>query len=457
MNGLADPREEFTISARARLTVSACVVVTGLLVGSAGGGIASADTGTDTQSSGSTGQPAGGNDLSANTLSRAAMTAAQSLASTAKGFADSVGSLANARPRSISSPSPSLLPRPVSTFGGAPTVHGTIGAVADPASLDGTPLEGAPPNVVPDPTAITPEDAVVVPGLSAPPTNTTPASTAIPASNTVDPLAAATSSVITPAANVATALTNSVAAAPGMILSLPASATPLNDVLASLQGTLTSVTDAAAPLALVPSDLAALFNNLYGTTPVAGPTAGAGTNRAAMQPVVAPAVLPATSTMSQLMLPTAGSTAVPAPGDVAAAPLGGRRTPTTTYGATADAVPAPNGGATSGPLSTVEKVIGAFVASVSVLALLAIALPGVGGILVTWAAGIRIGYRQARAASALPSLGAARFVGSGPMGVVRSGSQVALGSRAAGAPRAATPEPAPTARVFSIASGERVA
>ena len=76
-------------------------------------------------------------------------------------------------------------------------------------------------------------------------------------------------------------------------------------------------------------------------------------------------------------------------------------------------------------LSTVEHVIGAVVATVSLTALAALALPGLLGLLSTCAAGIRIGYRQAKATSALPDTAISRFVGSGPVGVVRSGSQVA--------------------------------
>ena len=45
------------------------------------------------------------------------------------------------------------------------------------------------------------------------------------------------------------------------------------------------------------------------------------------------------------------------------------------------------------------------------------------------AAGMFVGYRQARAASMLRAVGIARFVKSGPLGVVRSGGLVALHAR----------------------------
>jgi hypothetical protein len=56
-------------------------------------------------------------------------------------------------------------------------------------------------------------------------------------------------------------------------------------------------------------------------------------------------------------------------------------------------------------------------------------VPGIGGLLIVCAAGIRVGYRQAKAGLALRASGIARFAGPGPMGVVRSGSLIALHSR----------------------------
>jgi len=94
-------------------------------------------------------------------------------------------------------------------------------------------------------------------------------------------------------------------------------------------------------------------------------------------------------------------------------------------------------------LTQVEHAIGAFVATVSLTALAAVALPGLLGLLTTCAAGVRVGYRQAKAASALPHTAISRFVGSGPIGVVRSSSQVEMRSRAS---RVARPAPVPAER-----------
>jgi hypothetical protein len=62
--------------------------------------------------------------------------------------------------------------------------------------------------------------------------------------------------------------------------------------------------------------------------------------------------------------------------------------------------------------------------SPALAALVAAALPGLGGLLIVTGAGARLGYRQAKAELALRTAGVTRFAQSGPIGVVRSGSMV---------------------------------
>jgi hypothetical protein len=73
-----------------------------------------------------------------------------------------------------------------------------------------------------------------------------------------------------------------------------------------------------------------------------------------------------------------------------------------------------------------HKAITGVLMSVSLWALLSAALPGLGGLAVVSAAGVRLGYRQAKAGFLVRVSGAARFAGSGPLGVVRSGSLIEL-------------------------------
>jgi len=67
----------------------------------------------------------------------------------------------------------------------------------------------------------------------------------------------------------------------------------------------------------------------------------------------------------------------------------------------------------------------------SLAALAALALPGVGGLLILTATGVRLGYRQAKAGSAVRTASIARFASPGgvPVGVVRWGSIVVLRPR----------------------------
>ena len=65
-------------------------------------------------------------------------------------------------------------------------------------------------------------------------------------------------------------------------------------------------------------------------------------------------------------------------------------------------------------------------------ALAAGALPGGGGLVILFAPGARLGYRQAKAGFALRTTGIADFArpGAVPLGVVRSGSLVVIRPRA---------------------------
>jgi hypothetical protein len=69
---------------------------------------------------------------------------------------------------------------------------------------------------------------------------------------------------------------------------------------------------------------------------------------------------------------------------------------------------------------------GQLIIAASLSAMAAAALPGLAGIVIPTLAAVRIGYRQAKAGQTLRASGIARFSGSGPLGVVRSGSVVAV-------------------------------
>jgi hypothetical protein len=77
-------------------------------------------------------------------------------------------------------------------------------------------------------------------------------------------------------------------------------------------------------------------------------------------------------------------------------------------------------------LQTFLHTYGGIIVAVSLSAMFAAALPGLIGLAIPVAAGMSIGYRQAKAGRALRASGIAHLAPSAPIGVVRSGTLVAL-------------------------------
>jgi hypothetical protein len=88
----------------------------------------------------------------------------------------------------------------------------------------------------------------------------------------------------------------------------------------------------------------------------------------------------------------------------------------------------------SAPLQ-VARVVGGIVVAASLWALLLSALPGVGGLTIFTSAGVRFGYRQAKAGAGLQVGDIARFARPGPLGIVRSGAVVKRHRTTSGAHR----------------------
>lgn len=223
------------------------------------------------------------------------------------------------------------------------------------------------------------------------------------------------------------------------LAALQTSKTPVQDAIASLQ---TMVTTVAGAVTRVPSD----FYAMLGITASAGPPqsliGGSGTLDA--RKVNAP-------TGGTLVGPNGEATLLVAPvdsgslfGTMAPRPVQGKVATTGTVQplSVSGTVPLRTAAAPASAKSIFEHVIEAVLVPASLTALAAVALPGVGALLIVAAAGIRVGYRQAKAAVALRASGIARFAGPGPLGVVRSGSMVVLRQRARGprTKRAVCPE-----------------
>ncbi|MGX9791665.1 hypothetical protein [Mycobacterium sp. MMS18-G62] len=237
---------------------------------------------------------------------------------------------------------------------------------------------------------------------------------------------AAASKVAEPIANAVVTVVMVAQSVPGVLAGLPTSPTPVADVIASLQTMLTTVGDAFVPLVTqLPSDL---FNLLAasGDAPAATGVLGRSHALGSFTTVVAPGP---PDPMPPAALPTPDRWSMPSLGD-GAAPVKVLDVETAAlsrdFAISGAETLAPESASPTGVKSFLEHTIDAILVPASLSALAALALPGLAALVIACAAGMRVGYRQAKAAMAARSSGIARFAGTGPLGVVRTGSMIAL-------------------------------
>ena len=196
----------------------------------------------------------------------------------------------------------------------------------------------------------------------------------------------------------------------------------------------TSVFGAFIPLTQLQSDLYSFLMGLADGVPIDKRSEGAGE---AERSAVANAAV-ASQLRLVLLLAGARVPGVPAAGSAEAATFGGVAASILT--ATSElaqasllsgtASPTPDNTAFAmGLRSFVPQTVSDIPRAASMWALAAVALSGLGGLVIVTLAGVRIGYRQAKAAVELRTTAIARFAGSGPIGVVQSGSLVVLRRR----------------------------
>ena len=182
------------------------------------------------------------------------------------------------------------------------------------------------------------------------------------------------------------------------------------------------------PVAAVPNEVAPVLLGIAGVPPVVGGVGGAD------GPGLSAAAGASVASRLPLGLPFAGISGPPLAG-VSGLPVTGEAT---TEVAPLDVIALGRASAVSGmaPLapdavfpigagSSLRHVFGEILLPVSLWVLAAGALPGAGGLAILFATGARLGYRQAKT-------GIAHFArpGAVPLGVVRSGSLVAIRPRA---------------------------
>lgn len=234
-----------------------------------------------------------------------------------------------------------------------------------------------------------------------------------------------TKAVVVPVSNAGALLVQALGQAGFTLVNLPSSDTPIADVIASLAVVVGGVVGAVVEVAKVPGNLVALFGVSPGGVqpPLIGGGAAASTMRIPLDvPLRGHEVSQPPLALSTAEAPLFGSV-------IRAANPAGILTSSSKNDMTLSGLaPAPSG-VNSATTSFLDNVVTSVLVPASLTALAAIAVPGLGGLLIVCAAGIRVGYRQAKAGLALRASGIARFAGPGPMGVVRSGSLIALHSR----------------------------
>jgi hypothetical protein len=455
---------------RLRLAAGICVLSAGLFIGSAGGAIAWADT-DSTDSTASSAQSQGAEAPSSDT--GAASAPAERVAHPPRGSLQATVQSALRTLRNRQQQQKSTDPKRSETEllianterdeeGSGPTTVDPSPAVSESNALaaDSTEVatDSAPPATHPlSPPATVPLSPSATVPLS--PSATDPPS---PSATVVGPLSpSATAPPSPPAtvvgpvnppqtylvgmANAVAAVANVALTVPGVVASLPTSPTAAADVITLVQEMLTSVTNVVVQVLQVPSDLASL---LLGMTPVtAAATVGGGVGAAASAPLLA---TPASQWLDVSSTFLFGG-----------APLPDNIAPLATVGAIATtglphelpvsgiASPAQNVVEQTGLGSFLEHTVSALLVPASLSALAAVALPGVGGLLIVCLVGMRFGYRQAKALLEVRRAGIACFAGPGPLGVVRSGSLIALRPRAS---RVVRPEAQRTASLLEQAA-----
>lgn len=379
-------------ASRLRVAAGAGLLSVGLLIGSSGGAVALADP----DSSASTAhEPRGARE--SNQVSGPAGKVADTLR---KAVDDIAGAVTAGRKPS----------RPQSTVAGS-TAAGT--GHPRTSGRRSASLPTAPTPAIPNAASSTPTSAPSVPN----PTASAPAAAA-----TVPNLAGAISTtVVTSLDRIGTTVTSVVAAVP--VVGAPAS-----DVIGGVQDLLTTVVGSVGEVPSSAPSLPALMG-VGSRNPLAAP------GRAnIVGPPAADTVMPVAPRLSQSPeVPLALSTAevrvvAQATAGVAALSVSGQ--------ASLPRKDTPADGAFG---SFLEQAFREIAAHLSLAALALAALPGLGGLLILTSAGIRIGYRQAKANFVLRTNNVARFAAQGPIGIVRSGSLISIGSRRL---RALAPVPA---------------
>jgi hypothetical protein len=356
------------VSSPLRFATGVCVLTAGLLIGAAGGAVAVADPD-------STGSAAPGDD-GTNALGPGSITANSPVGNVTDNVTDTVRK---------------TIPGATSTLGSGrqPGQQPSTGATSpnnQPRGTDTQDETNSPAQVSrasdPGPDVAAPNPVAAVPNVVA------------PVADVVAPVAdvvARVPNVVAPVPDVVAPVPNVVAPVPNVVAPVPNVVAPVSDVIAVVPDMPTSVPSAAVPLTQPPSDLSSFLLDIAGVAPVAGipgvPLAGDATGFATL--------------LRTTFEPTGVGRASSPPG---MAPL------------------EPDAGIPMGLHSFLRDAYAKLLLPVSLWALFTVALPGVAGLVVLTAIGMRVGYRQAKAGFVVRAPGITRLARPGQLGVVNLGA-----------------------------------
>jgi hypothetical protein len=415
---------------RWRFALGVCMASAALLVGSAGGAIAAADpdpVDSTAESQGVDGSTQGV-DSATGPVEGAEPKRARPIRSVIRAKRESASPTG---PMTMGATTGTQAPAPTGTQAPAPTgTNESVTAVTEQHNDGSGSTTAVTTEVASNPDVVVSHSQVVAPPpavVASDPTVVAPARERL----------AAVRTVVAPVRSAVRGAANAVAALPAVVAKLPSSPTPVRDVITAVQDMLTSVAAVGSSVTQAQSDLASLlgFPAMATRAPggIGGSLYGGGLSAA-----VDTKVLPSGAAQWRQILVTSGNSGVASVGNVAERPtLGGVATTglSQELSVSGAAPVAPESVASTGVLSILEHTISAVLVPASLTVLAALALPGIGGLLIIGATGMMVGYRQAKAASMLRAVGIARFVRAGPLGVVRSGSLVVLHPRASRADR----------------------
>lgn len=442
MCGSPDGRQENTINTRRRLAAGLCALSLALLFGGFGGPVATADTETDSSISDTQDPGDQGEDVVTSQTEPTEGTGGTGVVHTIPELLAVVGHEPLSTPPDGETHEESAGPAgPMAIGVSIDNEAGGAAAAADEGNNDSDSAVAAAAVEVSEPEVVVSHSPVTDPSPEPEALSTeviTPADEPPAEQTVVQPVTNETASVVDPAS------AQTEAAAP------VSEAAPAGDVITALAYFFIALADDGVTLIDIPGDLLSLLG-----FPLSGDGATASLTAGGIGGSLFAGGVYSAARASSLSMPTGWAEMLIASRDSAASSAAGVVARPTPGGVGASGVVEQNSVGLQAVLadgfvpeevrSVLQYTVDAVLAPLSLLALAALASPGVVGLLLFGAAGTFVGYRQARAASMLRAVGIARFVKAGPLGVVRSGGLVTLHARPA---RATRQQPTPTRSLF---------